>query len=279
MQLGEYDAALATFTRARSLAPGEAVDHTYLVQANLNAKRFDAARAILQPLRAARPNDARLAQLEARALAGAGRRDEAIALLRRAVDANPGELSSYLALADLLQEGSHTDEALRVLDEAGTRFQDSLDVAFQRGALLDRAKDPGRAEAAFREVLRRDPLHAPALNYLGYMFAERGERLDEAVSLIQRALEVDPGNGLVLDSLGWAYTSSDATTSRSRRSFRLPISSPRTPWCRTILATRSRRSGNGATLRPHGSALSAAIATQSTWTRSGTNRPSRGSSR
>ena len=205
MQLGDYDGAIATFERARTLAPGESTYDTFLAQANLNAKRFDRAQAILRPLRAAHPNDVRLAQLEARALAGSGHRDQAIAVLRQAVDGSPGEVSSYLALADLLQEGSHTDEALRVLDQAGTRFQGNLDVLFQRGALLDRAKDPVRAEAAFREVLRRDPLHAPTLNYLGYMFAERGERLDEAVSLIQRALQIDPGNGSYLDSLGWAY--------------------------------------------------------------------------
>jgi tetratricopeptide (TPR) repeat protein len=205
MQLGEYERAIATFERARSLAAGETQFDTYLVQANLNAKRFDAARKILQPLRAARPNDPRLAQLEARALAGGGQRDDAIEVLKQAVQSSPTDVSSYLSLADMLQEGARTDEALRVLDEAGTRFQDNLDVMFQRGALLDRAKDPGRAEAAFREVLRRDPLHAPALNYLGYMFAERGERLDEAVTLIQRALKVDPENGSYLDSLGWAY--------------------------------------------------------------------------
>jgi tetratricopeptide (TPR) repeat protein len=205
MQLGEYDDAIATFERARSLAPGDTVYETYLVQANLNAKRFDAARKLLEPLRAARPDDPRLAQLDARALAGQGQRDEAIAVLKGAIDSTPTDLPAYLTLADLLQEQSRTEEALKVLDEAGARFRDSLDVVFQRGALLDRAKDPGRAEAAFREVLRRDPLHAPALNYLGYMLAERGERLDEAVTLIQRALKVDPGNGSYLDSLGWAY--------------------------------------------------------------------------
>jgi tetratricopeptide (TPR) repeat protein len=205
MQLGQHAAAIATFERARSLAPDDSVYDTYLAQANLNAKRYAAARAIVGPLRAARPDDARLAQIEARALVGAGRRDEAVASLRRFVDAHPTEVSSHLSLAELLQDGQRTDDALRVLDEAGKRFQDNLDVLFQRGAVFDRARQPARAESAFREVLRRDPLHAPALNYLGYMFAERGERLDEAVELVQRALKVDPGNGSYLDSLGWAY--------------------------------------------------------------------------
>jgi tetratricopeptide (TPR) repeat protein len=53
-------------------------------------------------------------------------------------------------------------------------------------------------------VLVEDPLHAQALNYLGYMLADRGERLDESVTYIERALAIDPGNGAYLDSLGWA---------------------------------------------------------------------------
>jgi Flp pilus assembly protein TadD len=51
----------------------------------------------------------------------------------------------------------------------------------------------------------RDPLNAQALNYLGYMLADRGRSLDEAVVLIERALQRDPRNPSYLDSLGWAY--------------------------------------------------------------------------
>jgi len=53
-------------------------------------------------------------------------------------------------------------------------------------------------------VLTLDPTNAGAMNYLGYMFADRGVKLDEAHKLISRALELDPGNGAYLDSLGWA---------------------------------------------------------------------------
>ncbi|MDD5496300.1 MAG: tetratricopeptide repeat protein, partial [Candidatus Omnitrophica bacterium] len=57
----------------------------------------------------------------------------------------------------------------------------------------------------FREAIKLDPKFADAYNYLGYMFAEEGVNLDEAVSLIKKALEYDPANGAYLDSLGWAY--------------------------------------------------------------------------
>ena len=61
------------------------------------------------------------------------------------------------------------------------------------------------AEGTLRDLVTRDPEDANALNSLGYMLAERGERLDEAVQLVQRALKIEPDNPSFLDSLGWAY--------------------------------------------------------------------------
>lgn len=60
------------------------------------------------------------------------------------------------------------------------------------------------AIASLTAAIASDPLSAPALNSLGYTLAERGERLPEAVSFIQRALKVEPDNPSYLDSLGWA---------------------------------------------------------------------------
>jgi len=73
------------------------------------------------------------------------------------------------------------------------------------GALLDRKGRHAEAEVELREAIRLDPGSAEALNYLGYSLADRGERLDEALALIQSALKIDPWNGAYLDSLGWAY--------------------------------------------------------------------------
>jgi len=60
-----------------------------------------------------------------------------------------------------------------------------------------------------RQLIAKDPNNAIALNYLGYMLAERGERLGESVDYIKRALAIDPDNGSYLDSLGWAYYKSN----------------------------------------------------------------------
>jgi tetratricopeptide (TPR) repeat protein len=65
--------------------------------------------------------------------------------------------------------------------------------------------DAQAAERSLRELLERDPQDATALNFLGYMLAERGVRLDEALDFVQRALKIEPDNPSFLDSLGWAY--------------------------------------------------------------------------
>ena len=82
---------------------------------------------------------------------------------------------------------------------------DKETVYFMRGAMYERMKKFDASEAEFRKVLELDPDSASALNYLGYMLADRGVRLDEAQKMISRALELDPDNGAYLDSLGWVY--------------------------------------------------------------------------
>lgn len=111
-------------------------------------------------------------------------------------------LFSHLALA--YQETKQPDRAIATI-EAGARFSSDATMPFQLGAMYDRQKKYADAERAFRQALERDPKHAPTLNYLGYMLAERGERLDESVGYIRRALEIEPDNPSYLDSLGWAY--------------------------------------------------------------------------
>ncbi len=74
-----------------------------------------------------------------------------------------------------------------------------------RGAMLERQKKFDEAEAQFRKVLELNPKHAGALNYLGYMLADRNVRLDEAYQLVKKALDLEPDNGAYLDSLGWVF--------------------------------------------------------------------------
>jgi tetratricopeptide (TPR) repeat protein len=74
---------------------------------------------------------------------------------------------------------------------------------FQKGAAQERAKQFAQAEKSFRQSLKLDPGYASALNYLGYMWAERGENLKEARQFIEKALKQFPESAAFLDSMAW----------------------------------------------------------------------------
>jgi tetratricopeptide (TPR) repeat protein len=146
-----------------------------------------------------------LASRRAAALINAGKAAEARDLLQPGAarpDAEPIVL--YLYSAALRQSGdlAGAEAAARRLRAAAPHDPRGFYVLAQ---VLEERKDFEGAEQQLREILARDPEDATALNYLGYMLAERGQRLDEAVSLVQRALAIEPGNPSFLDSLGWAY--------------------------------------------------------------------------
>ena len=89
--------------------------------------------------------------------------------------------------------------------EGVEKYPDSEEIAFQRAALLERVGRLRESEAAFRALIERHPGNAEALNYLGYMLADRGSKVEEALGFIQRAVALQPENAAFLDSLGWAY--------------------------------------------------------------------------
>lgn len=107
--------------------------------------------------------------------------------------------------AHVLGELGRHDKAIEVLERVSRRAPEDLDAKFELGAAYERARRHADAERVFREIVAAAPSHALALNYLGYMLADRNERLEEAVSLISRALALDPDNPSFHDSLGWAY--------------------------------------------------------------------------
>lgn len=204
-ELGDYASAIAAFERARALNPGDAALGMYVGQALMASKQYAKAATELAAVRQKSPDDLRLARLEAQAWSGQGQLDRAVAILRPFIDTPGATSAASTALATIYSDAKQHDQAARVLAEAEARFTDDPDLPFQRGAVLEQQKKYEAAEAAFRVALARDPLHAPTLNYFGYMLVERGQRFEEAIQMIERALAADPHNGSYLDSLGWAW--------------------------------------------------------------------------
>jgi tetratricopeptide (TPR) repeat protein len=205
LQLREFEAGIAAIDRARRDGGADAALDALRVQARLEANQVDDALAVVIEARRADPASQRLLGLEAETRLRRGDRDKAFSLYQQSIDADGSDVDTHIAFAGLLLEAKEFKRAETVLTAARARFPDETSIPFQLGAVFEEQARYEDAERAFRDALLIDPKHAPSLNYLGYMLAERGRRLDEAVKLLHEAVDLDPYNGSYLDSLGWAY--------------------------------------------------------------------------
>jgi Tfp pilus assembly protein PilF len=131
---------------------------------------------------------------------------EAIAEARQLVGERD-DRDGWLSVAQVSERAKDFDQMAKALDaveKLSMSDSEKVTVYFMRGAMHERTKNYAAAEAEFRKALALDPDNAGVLNYLGYMLADRNVRLDEALKLIRRAVELEPGSGAYLDSLGWA---------------------------------------------------------------------------
>jgi tetratricopeptide (TPR) repeat protein len=204
-ELAQFDKAIQVFEDARKLAPNDASTTTYLIRAQLAARNYTAAADVARAARVQNPDDLRLASLEALALRRGGKIEQGVAAMEEFFRRKQETPDAYVAMAQVYNESNRGTQAVKVLQDAQAKFPGETGIVFELGAVLDKQKKYDESEAVFRQLISREPENAAALNYLGYMLAERGERLTESIDLVKRALAIDPDNGSYLDSIGWAY--------------------------------------------------------------------------
>ena len=183
-----------------------------LAYALSNANRHQEALKVLDAALSARPREVRLLAMKAWVLDRAGRSPEAVTMLERSLAERrgdphgaEGEGELYEALATSLDKAGRGAEAIAVLKKASAARPRDEAVRYALGVAYERAGERDAAVAAMQELLAVNPDHPDALNFVGYSFAERSIRLDEAEKLVARALELKPSNGYFMDSLGWVY--------------------------------------------------------------------------
>ena len=127
-----------------------------------------------------------------------------------AADSLHGEAFLHWGIA--LERLERWEEAIVRLERAVVLESDKSHALFYLGSCYEQASRHlgaedyfDRAVEVFERLLEIDPNDSYALNYLGYMYADKGTRLEEAVELLSRAISLDPDNSAFLDSLGWAY--------------------------------------------------------------------------
>jgi tetratricopeptide (TPR) repeat protein len=143
----------------------------------------------------------------AEALRRDGNLDGAIEVLRTMSRTNPDMASIYVSLGDTLRQSDKIQEANDSYTMALDRYADDDPaqwfVHYVRAVTYHQLDQWDKAEADFRAALSFRPDQPRVLNYLGYSLVERGEKMDEALDMIERAVAAQPQNGAIVDSLGW----------------------------------------------------------------------------
>ncbi len=143
------------------------------------------------------------------AVFSAGRADEALQILRDLASGHAQSYDAQIALGHGLRRAEQFTDAVRAYDSAAALLDDIPTAAwplfYSRGIAYERLGDFARAEADFRQSLALSPNQPNVLNYLGYSLVDRGEKLEEALDMIQRAVAIRPDSGYIVDSLAWAY--------------------------------------------------------------------------
>jgi tetratricopeptide (TPR) repeat protein len=204
----QYPAAVDAFRQAVDLDPDNAGRaEAEVIETYREAKDYPKAESEADAAVKKYPKDRVVSATRALVLSDMGKTDAAVAEARRLMDGkNDREVD--LSLSDIYEKAKNFTEMAKVLDAAESLSQSSLekqDVAFRRGAMYERMKNFTAAEAEFRKVLDMNPDNDAALNYLGYMLADRNIRLEEARDMIAKAVAHEPNSGAYLDSLGWVY--------------------------------------------------------------------------
>jgi tetratricopeptide (TPR) repeat protein len=132
-----------------------------------------------------------------------GQIDEGLEKIRSIQTTNPTDMIIRIqAECEILTEADRLDEAMTVYNKALADKNDP-DLLYSRAMLAEKMGRLGAMENDLRAILTDDPDNTQALNALGYTLADRTDRYQEAYELISRALELDPDDFYILDSMGW----------------------------------------------------------------------------
>lgn len=202
-QRGNFDAALRS---ALEITRGQKQPNLQAINVALGVyrreKRYRDAVELLRPLVQEYPADAYLNSRYMEFLLRAGDRAQGSSI---ATETRKKGKRGAMLVAESYAQLQEFTRAIEILETLRQNEPQDVDVLFQLGAVYERSGQVGEAENAFLDLLNQEPGHAPSLNYLGYMWADRNVNLERAAEMIERAVKKEPRNGAFVDSLGWVY--------------------------------------------------------------------------
>lgn len=179
-----------------------------IIETYRSARQWTQARATAEEAVKKFPNDKSLQLVLAGQMADDGQEQTALELAESLAKQAPDDRAVYVGLAQLnsrLRRWPQAEEAIAKALELSQTPEEKQYARFMQASVLERQKQYAEAEEIFRSLLAQDPDNDMVLNYLGYMLADNGEKLDDALAMVQEAVRRDPQNGAYLDSLGWVY--------------------------------------------------------------------------
>jgi len=243
--LNEVTSAIPLYLRALELNRGSGDVRYKLAESFLKAGKRDEAIGALEELVKTNPLKPEIYEFLARLYEESGDRERALGNYQQALLLAPNDPENYLRAAEMQLQLRKNDEAIAMLTDARRRFSIpqityALAVAFSQAKRFDEALpvfesalqeanpddrdafDAGfyfnyavaaeqagltdKAAALLKKTIEMDPSRAAqAYNYLGYMWVDKGQHLDEAGEMIRKALQLEPNNGAYLDSFGWYF--------------------------------------------------------------------------
>jgi Flp pilus assembly protein TadD len=195
--------SLAALTLSLMLDPDFDGARLALAQQQADAGNIDRARAVLAEIDSASAYGLSARILDAWIVHDHGDEETALTLAR--ANAETGDTRARRALADMYRGAERYAEAEPLYTELIAEQPQDWRLHFSRGAARERLGRWPEAEADLRRALELSPDQPDVLNYLGYMWVDRGDHLQEGLAMIRRAAELRPMSGAIIDSLGWAY--------------------------------------------------------------------------
>ncbi|MBN2209137.1 MAG: tetratricopeptide repeat protein [Candidatus Coatesbacteria bacterium] len=195
--------AVRDYRRGAELGFDEATLRFTIAELLKLAREYNEAILELQRLKVLEPNSLRADFSLGTLYLSIGEPAKAIPHLEAVVEAYPDDLHTITQLFEAYQQCKQFDNAIVLARTMVARLPKNSQLRYFLASFMEQA---GRTDEAIKELeilIKVDPSFAAALNYLGYIYIDRGMKLQRGISLVRAALAIEPHNSAFLDSLGW----------------------------------------------------------------------------
>jgi tetratricopeptide (TPR) repeat protein len=203
------DVAQSYAQMALSFNPDQPVTQSLLGDILTDMKSYEAAIATFEKIPQSSPLRVYADTEIAINLQRLDKNKEAVERLNAVLTKEPKNLDAWTSLGNVHRVSGNNAAAVdaygKAIDLLPTGGGGNWQLYYNRGISQDHLKAYDKSEADFRTAMKISGDEPSVLNYLGYSLIDRGQKLDEAIAMVKKAVDLRPNDGYIVDSLGWAY--------------------------------------------------------------------------